>query len=65
MKYQVYVSAHSHPWHSAWCIILYIISELMEFSESYFQVNFKKEKLQEPGYSQMSGANQYGIQTAF
>lgn len=65
MKYHVYVSAHSHPWHSAWCIILYVILELMGFSESYLQINFKKEELQEPGYSQMSGTNQYSIQTAF
>ena len=65
MKFQVYASAHSHPWHSAWCIILYVILELMGFLESYLQINFKKEKLQDPEYSHMSWTNQYGIQTAF
>lgn len=65
MKFQVYAGAHSHPWHSVWCVILYIILELMESPESYLQINFKKEKLQEPGYNQTSGTNQYGIQTAF
>lgn len=64
MKYHVYVRAHSDLWHSVWCIILYVILELMGFSESYLQINFKKE-LQEPGYSQVSGTNQYSIQTAF
>lgn len=65
MKFQVYACALSHPWYSALCIIQYIILELMEFSESYLQISFKKEKLQEPRYSHMSGTNWYGIQTAF
>jgi len=37
----------------------------MGFLESYLQINFKKEKLQDPEYSHMSWTNQYGIQTAF
>lgn len=65
MKFQVHVSAHSHPWHSAWCITLYIFLELTEFSGSYLPMSFEKEELQKAGYSQMSGTKQYGIQTAF
>lgn len=37
----------------------------MEFSEFYLQISFKKERLQEPGHSQMNGTNQYNIQIAF
>lgn len=57
--------AHSHPWHNAWSTVLNSILELMEFSESCLQIYFKKEKLQEPGHSWMSGTNQYSIQTVF
>lgn len=47
------------------CLAHYIILELMEFSEFYLQINFKKGRLQGPGHSQMSGTNQYNIQIAF
>lgn len=46
MKFQVYVSTHSHPWNSAWCFTMYIFLELIEFSLSYLSISFEKEELQ-------------------